>query len=530
MDGRAIRNPILPGFNPDPAICRAGDDYYIAASTFEWFPGVQIHHSRDLVHWRLLTRPLTRASQLDMIGNPDSCGVWAPCLTYSDGLFWLVYTDVKTRSARFMSLHNCLVTAPDIEGPWSEPIHLNASGFDPSLFHDDDGRKWVVNMLNDFRAGKNRFAGILLQEYSHEERRLIGPIANIFPGTSLGSTEAPHLYKRDGWYYLMTAEGGTGYDHAVTMARSKDIAGPYEVDPANPILTSRGTDARLQKAGHASLVEAPDGGCYIAHLCSRPVWVCDRRRSILGRETALQECRWTDDGWLRLESGGTTPQDEVAAPDLPPCPFDAPPEREDFGSTDLPMAFQSLRAPVDETWASLTERPGRLRLYGREGTTSRHRQSLLARRIESLDCEASTCVSFRPESFQQMAGLTAFYNVLTHYYLFVTHDEAAGRCVKLVAMDQGAYSEPAGAGVPLGNADPVLLKLSLRERVLQFAWSLDGSAWQTIGPKLDATILSDEYCSGFTGAMVGVACQDLTGRRLHADCDWFDYRDHMSET
>src|SRR6478672_2765019 len=184
-----IRNPILPGFNPDPSILRVGDDYYIATSTFEWYPGVQIHHSRDLVNWRLLTRPLRRASQLNMLGDPDSCGIWAPCLTYSDGLFWLVYTDVKRygraavsgpSGASLRDFHNYLVTSPRIDGDWSDPVYLNSSGFDPSLFHDDDGRKYLVNILWDHRPGRNRFAGIVLQEFSVKEQRLIGRRENIF--------------------------------------------------------------------------------------------------------------------------------------------------------------------------------------------------------------------------------------------------------------------------------------------------------------------------------------------------------------
>ena len=262
-----IRNPILRGFNPDPSIVRVGDDYYIATSTFEWFPGVQIHHSRDLAHWRLIARPLDRASQLDMRGDPDSCGVWAPCLTYADGLFHLVYTDVKrygrtttagASGASLRDFHNYLVTSPRIDRDWSDPVYLNSSGFDPSLFHDEDGRKYVVNMLWDHRPGQNRFAGIVLQEYSPKERRLTGERHTIFKGTAIGFTEAPHLYKRDDWYYLLTAEGGTGWGHAVTMARSRSLLGPYELHPDVYILTARDRpDAALQRAGHADLVETP---------------------------------------------------------------------------------------------------------------------------------------------------------------------------------------------------------------------------------------------------------------------------------
>lgn len=272
MSTTLIHNPILRGFHPDPSICRAGEDYYIATSTFEWFPGVRIHHSRDLVNWRPLTYALTRKSQLNMEGDPDSGGVWAPCLTYDDGLFYLIYTDVKSRQGAFKDTPNYLVTAGNIEGPWSEPVYLNSSGFDPSLFHDDDGRKWLVNMLWDHRTGNNSFAGIVLQEYSATEQRLTGPVIPIYKGTELKLTEGPHLYRKDGWYYLITAEGGTQYNHAVTVARSKQIEGPYETAPNHPLLTSAGNrELELQKAGHASLVHTHTDEWYMVHLCGRPV-------------------------------------------------------------------------------------------------------------------------------------------------------------------------------------------------------------------------------------------------------------------
>src|SRR6188768_3387701 len=259
MMNNSVANPILRGFNPDPSIVRVGDDYYIATSTFEWFPGVQIHHSRDLAHWRLAARPLNRPSQLDMRGEPDSCGIWAPCLTHADGLFHLIYTDVKRygrMGASFRDFHNYLVTCPSIDGDWSDPIYLNSSGFDPSLFHDDDGRKYLVNMLWDHRPGANRFGGIVLQEYSPPARALVGERTLIFTGTPIGLTEAPHIYKRDGYYYLIVAEGGTGWGHAVTMARSRTLEGPYELHPDGPVLTARDRPhATLQRAGHADLVE-----------------------------------------------------------------------------------------------------------------------------------------------------------------------------------------------------------------------------------------------------------------------------------
>lgn len=537
---KTITNPILRGFNPDPSILRVGGDYFIATSTFEWFPGVQIHYSKDFVHWKLLTRPLDRVSQLNMLGNPDSGGIWAPCLSWSDGLFYLIYTDVKTWDGpfNFKDAHNYLVTAPDILGPWSEPIYLNSSGFDPSLFHDKDGRKWLVNMLWDFRKmrGSEMFAGIVLQEYDPAQKRLVGASRNIFAGTPIGLVEGPHLYAHNGSYYLMTAEGGTSYEHAVTVARSKQIEGPYEVDPQNPMLRAFGKpELGLQKTGHASLVETQTGDWYLAHLCGRPIG--KERRCILGRETSLQKCAWTEDGWMRLEGGGNDAKVAVPAPNLPEHSFAPEPPRDDFDAPTLNLNFQTLRIPADPSWLSLTERPGFLRLYGQESLTSRHRQSLVARRVQALPCEASTCLEFHPANFQQMAGITAFYDVELHYYLFVSYDQQyGGKHLNMLAMDSRetahnstspfAISFPLAQPVPIDGWERVYLKVAFQGETLQFAYSQDGNAWQNIGPALDATKLSDDYDTlSFTGAFVGLCVQDLHNHSAYADFDWFEYRE-----
>ncbi len=348
-----IRNPILPGFHPDPSICRVGDDYYIATSTFEWYPGVRIHHSRDLANWRLVGRPLDRAAQLDMRGNPDSCGVWAPCLSHADGRFWLVYTDVKRFDGNFKDAHNYIVTAPAIEGPWSDPIHVNSSGFDPSLFHDDDGRKWLLNMLWDHRDPPPKarahpaFAGIVLQEWDAAAARLTGAPKLIFEGSPHGLAEGPHLFKRRGWYYLITAEGGTGYDHAVTLARSRAIGGPYELHPDRHLLTSKDAPtAKLQRAGHGQVVETP-AGPYLAHLCSRPL--PGLRRSPLGRETAIQKCVWRDDDWLYLADGGRIPACEVEPPFAEPSARQA-----EAGPRDLRARRSACRVSMAEDAAFRT--------------------------------------------------------------------------------------------------------------------------------------------------------------------------------
>ncbi|WP_310829644.1 glycoside hydrolase family 43 protein [Paenibacillus pedocola] len=520
-----IINPVLRGFNPDPSIVRVEDDYYIATSTFEWFPGVQIHHSRDLLHWRLLKRPLDRVSQLDMRGNGDSDGVWAPCLTYDNGLFYLIYTDVKSHKGAFKDTHNYLVTAENIKGPWSEPVYLNSSGFDPSLFHDEDGRKWLLNMRWDFRKGKNKFGGIVIQEYSQEEGRLIGPVITIFEGTEIGFTEGPHVYKRNGYYYLLTAEGGTRYKHAVTVARSASLLGPYEVDPHHPMLTSSGSpELQLQKAGHGSLVETESGEWYMAHLCARPV---DGFHCMLGRETALQKCYWDEEGWLRLEGGGNTPSAQVQAPQLPLHPFEPEPERDDFEEPLLGNQWNTLRLPPDPDWLSLSERLGFLRLAGRESLSSCHRQSLVARRQQAFRFEAETVIEFEPESFQQMAGLILYYNTEDYVYLRITHLEQHGRVIGIIQSDRGMYDELLEEDLLLPTDGPVFLKAVVNREVLQFYYAFEAGRWSPVGGEINIAHLSDEAKEPlrFTGTFIGMCVQDLGGTRRYADFDYFIYKE-----
>jgi len=522
---KSIINPILRGFNPDPSILRVGDDYYIAVSTFEWFPGVLIHHSRDLVHWRPAAKPLDRIEMLDLRGDPPSGGVWAPCLSFRDGLFHLVYSDAKA-TGRFKDVHNYVTTSPAIDGPWSAPVYLNSSGFDPSFFHDTDGRTWLLNMKWDYRPGRNRFAGILLREWDHASGSLTGPERLIFTGTSLGATEGPHLYRKNGFYYLMVAEGGTSLGHAVTVARAESIAGPYQVDPENPILTSADSPtAELQKAGHGSLVETQDGEPYMVHLCSRPI--ARRGRSFLGRETAIQKMAWTEDGWLRLAAGGRTPRLSVEAPALPPHPWPAVPPRDDFDRPFLAAEYQSPRAALTEADYSLTERPGFLRLRGGESPASLHRQVLLARRLQAFRVSVSTCLEFNPDTYQQLAGLILLYDVHNFFYLRVSHDESLGTCVGLLSWDKSSPEQP-GDDMSVKDWARFHLRAEIDHDRLQFSFGPDGKNWTAIGPVLDASRLSDEYCSrgyegAFTGAFAGLTCQDSTGRRLHADFDYFEY-------
>ncbi|MCO6048947.1 glycoside hydrolase family 43 protein [Mesorhizobium sp. RP14(2022)] len=533
-----IRNPILRGFNPDPSICRVGEDYFIATSTFEWYPGVQIHHSRDLANWTLLCRPLSRAAQLDMRGNPDSGGIWAPCLSHADGLFWLVYTDVKRLDGSFKDGHNYIVTAPNISGPWSDPIYANSSGFDPSLFHDDDGRKWFVNMLwNHVSTGVGgqpkhpSFAGILLQEYDPTARKLVGPIRNIFRGSAHGLVEGPHLFKREGWYYLTTAEGGTGYDHAVTMARSREIAGPYELHPDTHLITSKDApEAALQRAGHGQIVETPDGAVYHTHLCSRPL--PGMRRSPLGRETAIQKCEWGADGWLRLVGNGPVPRETVPGLEKSPVPDSPNPaklSRQTFQSGTLPEEFQWLRTPYPERIFRLGE--GGLTLIGRESLGSWFEQALVARRQEHFAFRAETEVHFAPDTIQQAAGLIHYYNRAKLHFIAVAYDETLGRVLQIMSCPADwpdcRLRFPLDPPLPLPGDGPVRLRMEVDGAELQFFVERDG-AWRAVGPVLDASLISDEAGTrnehgSFTGAFVGMAAFDTSGAGREARFGWFAY-------
>ena len=528
---KTISNPILKGFNPDPSIVRVGDDYYIATSSFEWYPGVQIHHSKDLINWRLVSRPLSRKAQLDMRGAPDSCGVWAPCLSYSDGQFWLIYTDVKRFDGNFKDAHNYLTTCPTIDGEWSDPIYMNSSGFDPSLFHDEDGKKWFLNMVWDHRKNANFFGGILLQEYSVEKQALVGPVKNIFKGSGLGLTEAPHLYRRNGYYYLVTAEGGTEYEHVMIMARSKNIDGPYEVDPIGPFITTKhDPESPIQRSGHGDWVETQNGEFYAVHLCTRP-YSPTSRYSPMGRETSIQKVEWNDDGWLRLSHGGVCPSVEVPAPDFPEQPWPEADARDDFEEPTLPSKYQWLRTPEPERLFSLNARKGHLRVYGRESLGSLYESALVACRPTDFSFDATCKVDFNPQHFQQLAGLTCYYNSHKFYYLYISRNDNGVKYLDIMSCqgnDDLMLTYPLDATVELPENVEIHLQARVRETELTFAWSIDGEDWQPVPAKLDYRVISDEAGNGagenFTGSFVGMCCQDISGTVLHADFDYFEYK------
>ncbi len=540
-----IHNPVLPGFNPDPCICRKGSDFYLAVSSFEWFPGVPVYHSKDLKHWELYANALTDPHTVDLRGLPSAKGIWAPCLTYcrEDDLFYLVYGIMHSMNARYFDISNYLITARDPAGPWSEPVYLHSMGFDASLFHDDDGRKYLAALEWETREGHEKPGPISIMEYDPVLKKVIGFPRRIWRGaTDRGCIEAPHLTKRNGFYYIMCAEGGTGYYHSVTMGRSRNVFGPYEPDPMGPLLTSSPGDfnersdwdhlkpryynpeVTLQKAGHGSYVDLPGGETYLLFHCSRPF--TPELRCTLGRETAIARMRWTKDGWLRTESGSPLPDEWVRESALPETDLQGPPAFDDFDSDTLGLMYYAPRIDP-KSFTDLTSRPGWIRLKGQESGASLHQVSILARKLTSLHAAATVKMEFDPVCWQHSAGLILYYDNMNFFYLGKTFSEELGQpMLQLLRLENGTRYEYPDHIVPLREQGPVWLRFTVEGRDTRFYYSFDGETYFPVGPSLDTSLLSDEYSDygEFTGTFAGITCADRLLHEKTADFDFFELK------
>ena len=538
-----LKNPILPGFNPDPCICKAGDDYYMAVSTFEWMPGIPVYHSKDLKNWELYTHVLTDDETVDLKKLPSAKGIWAPCLTYceEEELFYVVYGVMNSMNARYFDVDNYVITAKDIKGPWSEPVYLHSSGFDASMLHDDDGRKWIVSLDWETRAGYEKPGAICLVEYSPEKKEIIGYPKRIWHGgTDRGCIEAPHLYKRNGYYYIMCAEGGTGYGHSVTMGRSKNVWGPYEKDPQNPIVTSIpgdfnerhdpdhlkpkyfNPDSILQKSGHGSYIENELGEVYLVHLTSRPF--VPELRCTLGRETAMQKMKWTEDGWLRMADGSNLAKEYFEPSKLPEVPVKQIPDFDDFDDETLGIQYYAPRI-MPQRFVDLKSRPGYLRMHGQESRTSLNKVSILARKLTSVYATVTTKMEFKPEVHQHSAGLIMYYDNMNYINLRKYYSETLGQsALSIIHLENGEKTEFLNTRIPVDDV-PIYLRLHIDGRKSYFEWSYDGKDYLTIGKVFDTTKFSDEYCKygEFTGTFVGITCADRVKHQHYADFDFFEY-------
>ncbi|MBN1429997.1 MAG: glycoside hydrolase family 43 protein [Anaerolineae bacterium] len=513
---RHFRNPILPGFYPDPSVCRVGEDYYLINSTFEYFPGLPIFHSRDLVNWHQIGHVLTRPSQLNLDGIRPSGGLYAPTIRYHQGTFYVINTLVDGKKEH----GNFIVTAPAIEGPWSEPYWLDdAPGIDPSLFFDDDGRVWYVgNRLHP----KGTFRGhceIWLQELDLKTMQLTGSKYSLWEGAlnKAGWAEGPHIYKVDGMYYLMIAEGGTHHDHAVTIARSEAITGPYVGNIRNPILTHRnlGLDYPIVGTGHADLVETQNGEWWMVMLAIRPY---DGYFYNLGRETFLTPVRW-EDGWPVVNPGVGHVEFETPAPDLPEHRWPSPPACDHFDAQKLALCWNVLRTPRESFW-SLSDRPGHLRLYLRPQTLSElANPSFVGRRQQHIDFAARTAMEFTPQSNHECAGIVLLQNNDFHFRFVITQEQEPVIC--LIKRDKGDETILAEQPVQAGR---VYLKVSAVGQKYSFYVATEYECWHPVAEDVDGRILSTPVAGGFVGAYIGMYASS-NGQQSEnvADWDWFEY-------
>lgn len=557
-----IINPIFKGFNPDPCICRKGDDFYCAVSSFEWMPGIPIYHSKDLQNWELLTHVLSD-EQINLQRLPSAKGIWAPCLTYceAEDEFYVVYGQMNSMNARYFDVDNFVVHAKSITGPWSDPVYLHSAGFDASILHDDDGRKYIVSLEWEFRDGYEKPGVICVGEYDPVAKKMIGFPQRIWKGTTnRGCIEAPHLTKKNGYYYLMCAEGGTGYNHCVTMARAKNVFGPYEADPQGAMVTSTLNESNeradpdhlkpkyfnpnsiLQKSGHGSYVDLPNGETYLVHLTARPF--VPELRCTLGRETAIQKMQWTADGWLRMANGCALAQVEVPSPSLPVYPLPTVPSFDDFadlgGFLGLGNFYYAPRL-MPQQFASTSARSGFVRLQGQESFTSLNKASILARKLTSVQATVTTCLDFKPEVYQHSAGLICYYDNMNWVLLRKYYSQTLqGPALAVLQVENGEKREFLDTRIALDERE-VLLRLVINGRKTHFEWAykpssadvqttsvqekLQGVTFQAIGPVFDTSKFSDEYCKygEFTGTFVGMACSDQLYHQHYADFDFFDY-------
>jgi xylan 1,4-beta-xylosidase len=519
-----IQNPIIPGMAPDPSILRVGDTYYIATSTFHWNPGIQLFSSTNLANWELIDYGLKKG-EVYLRGTNTPAGVWAPQLSYDSEKkrFWLAYSHMVNMTGREFNADNYAMWATDIHGPWSKPIFLTAIGFDPAIFHDDDGKHYITILEWETREGYQAPGHIVIAEVNLEQGGIIGRWHRVTKGfTTRGCVEAPQIYKRKGYYYLLLAAGGIGYGHGVEIGRAKEIFGPYEPHPSGePIITSSprhlfslgdpdagqfqmyNPNSVMQKAGHGSLVETQSGEWYIAHLMSRPL--VGVLLNPLGRETSLQKMRWTNDDWLEMKDGSNLAKMETEGMSDGGFIVESKSEVvDDFSEATYSLAFMTPYSEQSEEWVNTKEREGYLRIYGRDSLFSRHSPSIMGSRATSFEYSVETLLEFEPNHYSETAGLGLYYDSNNWLYFHLTYDEKE----KLPALTilQGKH----GSRIEYFNHKMTIptgiinLRIMYKEGKATLLYRhLEVEKWEIFIDNIDVTYLSDEGVNGEPGEIGG---------------------------
>jgi len=488
-------NPIIPGFHPDPSICRVEDDFYLVTSTFEFFPGVPIYHSRNLVNWELIGHCLTDDEQLPLQGCAASGGIYAPTLRYHEGTFFMTTTNVSHGG-------NFIVHTKDIRGKWSRPAWVKQGGIDPSLFWDDDGKCYFVSNGSDTGEGGR----IFLCEINPFTGEMLMPSRHISDGCGGKYPEAPHIYKRNGWYYLMLAEGGTEYGHTETLQRSRNIFGAYEPCPHNPILShcqncDDPLSSAIQATGHADLVEDKNGNWWMVCLGIRPI---GEMLHNLGRETFLAPVVWNEDGWAVAGNRGRIRLEmEANLPDAPaPVSHDF---EDDFDGDVLSLNWNFVRNPERERY-SLND--GRITIRGGSTALSapQGQPAFIGVRQPQFRMEAVADMTGEI-ALGQKSGLTAYYNDTAHYEIFVTrksdgHHVCIGKQVGDICVVSSEQK--------LDYNGRIRLKIETDRKWYVFFYDA-GSGWQELGRGMTAFLCTEATCTmTFTGVLIGLFSENGT--------------------
>lgn len=507
------QNPVQRGFFPDPSVIRVGEDYYMVNSSFQYFPAIPISHSKDMIHWEIVGHAITNSEYLPLQDIKNSHGIWAPDISYYNGTYYIFATfrlNGDGKRGNNVMRRQLMVTSKHPEGPYSKPVWLEADSIDPSHFIDDDGKHYMVTAK-----------AATVYPLSDDCTRIVGEPCRVWEGTGERCPEGPHIMKKDGWYYAIVAEGGTGYGHGINVARSKSLYGPYEECPYNPVLRQADETAQLQRSGHGKLVQTQNGDWWMYYLVGR---TNEGRYTTVGRETGLDPVTWTEDGWF-LVNQGKGPSSSQTAPELPACIYERK-QKDEFDSEVLDLSWEFVRNP-DFGNFSLTERPGYARIWTGDGTLDEIRaKNTLLHREQELSYTAVTKLEFTPTCDGEQAGLTCYYSTVTYIRFCVTYEE--GRKLHLVLNRN--HGEELVAEVSGLKEGPVYLKVTVNKQQRSFAYSYDGQNWNTVGMIEPCIFLCDEGVPDdpkrHTGTLVGIyANNGGCGSRIPADFDFFEYID-----
>ncbi len=535
----SFTNPIIAGFYPDPSICRVGKDYYLVNSTFSYFPGITVFHSRDLVHWKLIGYVLNRPEQFNLDGQGVSRGLFAPAIRYHNGLFYVTCTLVDIGG-------NFVATAKDPAGPWSTPVWLpQINGIDPSLFFDDDGKAYIIynSIPPDDKPLYNGHRTIRIHEFDPESLRVKGEERILINGgTNIDKKpawiEAPHILKKDGMYDLIDAEGGTADQHSEVVFKSGNVDGPYVSYEKNPILTQRNLDPRrafaITSTGHADFVQTESGDWWAVFLGCRPYRPYEEEYYNTGRETFLAPVRWSD-GWPTINPGHEEVQYRYPYPiqsskdsiDIPTSGnFQT---RDEFDSQELNLNWVFLRTP-HEKWYDLTQKKGYLSIRLRPETcVDSMNPSFLGRRQQHLRCSASAALLFTPKTDNEKAGLLVFQNE-KHFYFLCKSSEKSEPVIQLYSSDSSGKAASGMvliASTPIGKnkqENEMLLKIEAKDDTYSFSYAYNPGQWTLLKDNIDAKFLSTRVAGGFVGCMYAMyATSQEKESNSVAAYNWFEY-------